>query len=78
MPQAREMGVGGAVERAGAAAADRLIRALLALGVCLSQACGLVEGGRVHRYSGDRLAPLSAGTFSAQPSGACRVGGAGP
>lgn len=39
------------VERAGAVAADRFIVALLALGVCLSQASGLVKGGNVKLYS---------------------------
>lgn len=43
--QARETGLGRAVPRAGAAAASRFIMALLALGVCLSQASGLVKCG---------------------------------
>lgn len=47
------MGLGGAVEKAGVAAADRFIMALLALGVCLSQASGLEKGGQVDLYLGD-------------------------
>lgn len=33
--------------------ADRFIMVLLALGVCLSQACGLEKGEKVDLYSGD-------------------------
>lgn len=49
----QEVGMGRAVEKAGVAAADRFIMALLALGVCLSQASGLEKGGKVDLYSGD-------------------------
>lgn len=45
------------------AAADRFIMALLALGVCLSQASGLVKRGNINLYVGDRLVPLSTGNF---------------
>lgn len=43
------MGVVGAVEKTGVAAADRFITAL-PLGVCLSQASGLVKRGKVNLY----------------------------
>lgn len=71
------MGVGGAVKKAGAPSADRFIRAL-PLGVCLSQASGLMTRGKVNLCLGDRLAPLSPGNSQVQPTGAWQAGGSGP
>lgn len=51
-----------------AAAADRFIRGLLTLGVCLSQDSGLVKRGKVNLYLGDRLVPLSTGNVLSSAS----------
>lgn len=56
------IGCGRGYGKSWAAAADRFMMAVL-LGVCFSQASGLVKRGKVNLYPGDGLVPLKPGNF---------------